>query len=148
MLVIGDLAPVPLTVLRSHSKFDENWECSRFKYAQRITSIFCTRHDSYTDMCKISLWLDEWHVQNFVVIGRMCFEQEHCKVSLYFKLNPMSLVGREPGVFTNLNSEWFASGNMPLFCNVTIVVMTNTCSVYLWDYICHDSLMIAHSMTH
>ena len=28
-----------------------------------------------------------WHVQNFVVIGRICYEQEHDKVSLNFEFD-------------------------------------------------------------
>ena len=50
----ADLAPVPLSIFRSNSKFDENSERSSFKYIRPITTIFCTRHDS--DACKISLW--------------------------------------------------------------------------------------------
>ena len=42
------LGPVTLTVLRSNLKFDKNLECSRLKYAQPITAIVCTCHDSYT----------------------------------------------------------------------------------------------------
>ena len=41
-------APVPLTVFRSNSRFDQNLECSSLYYAQSITKNFCTRHDSYT----------------------------------------------------------------------------------------------------
>ena len=41
-------APVPLSIFRSNSKFDENSECSSFKYTWPITTIFCTRHDSDT----------------------------------------------------------------------------------------------------
>ena len=40
--------PVPLSIFRSSSKFDENSECSRFEYTRPITTIFCTRHDSDT----------------------------------------------------------------------------------------------------
>ena len=43
-----DLAPVPLSIFRSNSKFDENSECSSFEYTRPITTIFCTRHDSDT----------------------------------------------------------------------------------------------------
>ena len=46
--VISDLAPVPLSIFRSNSKFDENSECSSFEYTWPITTIFCTRHDSDT----------------------------------------------------------------------------------------------------
>ena len=44
----GDQAPVPLSIFRSNSKFDENSECSSFEYTRPITTIFCTRHDSGT----------------------------------------------------------------------------------------------------
>ena len=43
-----DLAPVPLSIFRSNSKFDENSERSSFEYTRPITTIFCTRHDSVT----------------------------------------------------------------------------------------------------
>ena len=43
-----DLAPVPLSIFRSNSKFDENSERSSFEYTRPITTIFCTRHDSET----------------------------------------------------------------------------------------------------
>ena len=43
-----DQAPVPLSIFRSNSKFDENSECSSFEYTRPITTIFCTRHDSDT----------------------------------------------------------------------------------------------------
>ena len=41
-------APVPLSMFRSNSKFDENSECFSFEYTRPITTIFCTRHDSDT----------------------------------------------------------------------------------------------------
>ena len=41
-------APVPLSIFRSNSKFDENSERSSFEYTRPITTIFCTRHDSDT----------------------------------------------------------------------------------------------------
>ena len=41
-------APVPLSIFRSNSKFDENSKHSSVKYARPITTIFCTRHDSVT----------------------------------------------------------------------------------------------------
>ena len=46
--VISVMAPVPLSILRSNSKFDENSECSSFEYTRPITTICCTRHDSGT----------------------------------------------------------------------------------------------------
>ena len=51
-----DQAAVPLTTFWSNSKFDQNLECSSLKYAQPITTIFCTCHHSH-DVCKMSLWL-------------------------------------------------------------------------------------------
>ena len=45
---LSELAPVPLSIFRSNSKFDENSERSSFEYTRPITKIFCTRHDSDT----------------------------------------------------------------------------------------------------
>ena len=44
----GVLAPVPLSIFRSNSKFDENSKHSNVKYTLPITTIFCTCHDSVT----------------------------------------------------------------------------------------------------
>ena len=44
----GFQAPVPLSIFRSNSKFDENSERCSFEYTRPITTIFCTRHDSDT----------------------------------------------------------------------------------------------------
>ena len=44
----GLQAPVPLSIFRSNSKFDENSERSSFEYTRPITTIFCTSHDSDT----------------------------------------------------------------------------------------------------
>ena len=41
-------APVPLSIFRSNSKFDENSKHSSAKYTRPITKIFCTCHDSVT----------------------------------------------------------------------------------------------------
>ena len=41
-------APVPLTIFRSNSKFDQHLQCSGLKYPPPITTKFSTRHDSYT----------------------------------------------------------------------------------------------------
>ena len=41
-------APVPLSIFRSTSKFDENSKHSSVKYTRPITTIFCTLHDSVT----------------------------------------------------------------------------------------------------
>ena len=46
--ILHSQEPVPLSIFRSNSKFDENSECSGFEYTRPITTIFCTRHDSDT----------------------------------------------------------------------------------------------------
>ena len=48
MLHTSGQAPVPLSIFRSNSKFDENSKHSSVKYTWPITTIFCTRHDSVT----------------------------------------------------------------------------------------------------
>ena len=52
------LAPVPLTIFRSNSKFDQNLQCSGWKCTPPITTQFYTRH-----VCKISL-LSVKHIIN------------------------------------------------------------------------------------
>ena len=47
-VLICDQAPVPLSIFRSNSKFDENSASYSFEYTRPITTIFCTRHDSDT----------------------------------------------------------------------------------------------------
>ena len=42
------LAPVPLTIFRSNSKFDQILQYSSLKCILPITTKFCTRHDSVT----------------------------------------------------------------------------------------------------
>ena len=42
------LAPVPVTIFWSNSKFDQNMQCSGLKYTPLVAMQFCTRHDSYT----------------------------------------------------------------------------------------------------
>ena len=46
-------APIPLTVFRSNSKFNQNLECSSLKFDQSITTKFCTRQDSYIKDLKL-----------------------------------------------------------------------------------------------
>ena len=41
-------APVPKSIFRSNSKFDENSKHSSVQCMRPITTIFCTRHDSVT----------------------------------------------------------------------------------------------------
>ena len=66
-----DLAPVPLSIFRSNSKFDENPKHSSVKYTRPITTIFCTRHDSDT----------------IVVIGRIYLKLERSEFSSNFEFD-------------------------------------------------------------
>ena len=92
-------APVPLTIFRSNSKFDEKLECSSLKYAKLIITKFCTRHDSV--VCNISLWL-VGYILNYSTanFGRISNSIE------------ISLVGRPPGHY--LNQYWFIVSCSPL----------------------------------
>ena len=56
-----DLAPVPLSIFRSNSKFDENSERSSFEYTRPITTIFCTRHDSDIVVTCAKYRCDRWY---------------------------------------------------------------------------------------
>ena len=56
-----DQAPVPLSIFRSNSKFDENSERSSFEYTRPITTIFCTRHDSDTVVTCAKYRCDRWY---------------------------------------------------------------------------------------
>ena len=57
-----DLAPVPLTIFRSNSKFDQNLQGSDLKCPLPITTKFCTRHDSYTVMRYTKFRCDRWRI--------------------------------------------------------------------------------------
>ena len=65
-------APVPLTIFRSNSKFDQNLPCSGFKCTRPITTTFCTRHDSVTVVTCAKFRCDP-----IAVIGWACFQLEH-----------------------------------------------------------------------
>ena len=71
------LAPIPLTVFRSNSKFGQILEHSGLKFAQPITMKFCTHHDSYTVVTCAKFHCDR----------PIYFEQEHYKVSLNFEFD-------------------------------------------------------------
>ena len=75
-------APVPLSIFRSNSKFDENSKHSSVKYTRSITTVFCTRHDSVT-------------VQNIVVIGWIYMKLERSEFSSNFEFdqNVLSVTG-------------------------------------------------------
>ena len=105
------LAPVPLTVLRSNSKFDQNLKCSSLKCTEPITTRFCTRHDSYTVA---------WRVHNFVVIGWVHIELECCIFwsNNEFVRNIVSGTGARSDVWI-----WLAKKNM---------IFQPTYQVWLW----------------
>ena len=105
------LAPFPLTVLRSNSKFDQNLKCSSLKCTGPITTRFCTRHDSYTVA---------WRVHNFVVIGWVHIELECCIFSSNheFYRNIVSGTGARSDVWI-----WLAKKNM---------IFQPTYQVWLW----------------
>ena len=68
------LTPVPLTVFRSNSKLDQNFESSSLKYTQPITTKFL--HTSWQlhcrDLCKIPMWSVEYILnQNTAYFGRI-----------------------------------------------------------------------------
>ena len=85
-------APVPLSIFRSNSKFDQNWKDSSLKYTWPITKIFCTRHDSVTVVtCAKYLCM-----RNFVVIGREHFKPKHCKIWSNFEFDRNIVSGKNP----------------------------------------------------
>ena len=81
------MTPVPLSIFRSNSKFDENSECSSFKYIRPITTIFCTRHDSVTVVTCAKYRCDRPYIlhQSVLNFHRISNSIEIC------------LVGRAPG---------------------------------------------------
>ena len=73
-------APVPLTIFRSNSKFDQNLECFSLKYSQPITTKFCTRHDSYTVVPCAKFrrdWAPGWHSSLTCSDGKSCVVNLH-----------------------------------------------------------------------
>ena len=69
--LIPSQAPIPLTLFRSNSKFNQNLESSGLRHSQPVTTKFCTHHNGFEvlhipqqlhccDICKISLWLAEY----------------------------------------------------------------------------------------
>ena len=69
-------APVPLMILLSNLKLDQNLKCSGLKFTQLITMEFCT-----------------WRVQNFIVIGWAYFKLQHSKFLLIFKFDRNTVCG-------------------------------------------------------
>ena len=76
------LAPVPLSIFRSNSKFDENSECYSFEYARS------QRYLAHVTTVTLS-----WRVQNIVVIGRVYFTLECFEFSSNFEFDRNMLSG-------------------------------------------------------
>ena len=77
------LAPVPLSIFRSNSKFDENSKHSSVKYTRPITTIFA-------HVTTVSL---SWRVQNIVVIGWIYLKLERSEFSSNFEFDRNMLSG-------------------------------------------------------
>ena len=72
--IIRPQAPVPLMVIRSNLKFGQNLDYSDLNVLSRT-------QQNFAHVTTVSL---SSHVQNFVVIGQIYEEQEHCKFSFNF----------------------------------------------------------------
>ena len=89
-------APVPLSIFRSNSKFDENSKHSSVKYTRLIITIFCTRHDSATVVTCAKYRCDRSSI----------FENEAFWIFIEFRIRSnYVLVGRAPG-----HDEWHLEG--------------------------------------
>ena len=88
-------APVPLSIFRSNSKFDENSKHSSVKYTWLITTIFCTRHDSVTVVTCAKYRCDR----------RVYSKLEHSEFSSNFKFNRNMLSGTGARSLS-VNSLW------------------------------------------
>ena len=62
-------APVPLTIFRSNSKFDQIGSVL-------VSNILNRSQRNFAHVTTVTL---SWHVQNFVVVGGVHFKLEHCK---------------------------------------------------------------------
>ena len=78
-----DLAPVPLSIFRSNSKFDENSKHSSVKCTRPITTIF-------SHVTTVSL---SWRVQNIVEIGWIYLKLERSEFSSNFEFDQNMLSG-------------------------------------------------------
>ena len=61
-----DHAPVPLTLFRSNSKFDQNFWCSGAKCTQLITIEFSTHHDILTVVACAKFCCDQLSTPNLI----------------------------------------------------------------------------------
>ena len=96
------LAPVPLSIFRSNSKFDENSKHSSVKYTRPITTIFWTRHDSDTVVTCAKYRCDRLRI-------------------FYTRVFWIFLVGRAPGLAQIIShvSNWSIDAMMWVSCSFT-----------------------------
>ena len=95
------LAPVPLSIFRSNSKFVENSKHSSVRYSRPITTISCTRHDS---------------VQHIVVIGWVYSKLERSEFSSNFEFDRDMLSGT--GALSNLKERrWVNNALLSIQCS-------------------------------
>ena len=105
------LAPVPLTIFRSNSKFDQNLQCSGLKCTLLITIImkFCTRHDSVTVVtcakfcCDYVEYALNWSTPKFGRISNL--------IKILF-------VGQAPGAIISMQVK----GYMSCACTVSVTL--------------------------
>ena len=90
------LAPVPLSIFRSNSKFDENSKHYSVKLRGRSQRYFA-------HVTTVSL---SWRVQNFVVIGRVYSKLEHSEFSSNFEFDRNMLSGTGAWSTTGLLGYW------------------------------------------
>ena len=82
------LSPVPLTIFRSNSKFDQIWPCSGLKCTLPIATKFCTGHNSVTIVT----------CSNFRCHRLSTFQTIEPPIYRISNLIEISLVGRVPGM--------------------------------------------------
>ena len=87
-------------------------ECSGLKYVQPITAKFCTHHDSDTVVTCAK--------QNFVVIGRIFYEQKHYKFPFHFEVNRNIVSGT--GARTHIDGQciWHVSLQISIEINKVV----------------------------
>ena len=94
---LGRQAPVPLSIFRSNSKFDESSERSSFEYTRPITR----------DFAHVTTVTLSWRVQNIVVIRRGYFTLECFEFSANFEFDRNMLSGTGArSTLLMINSLW------------------------------------------
>ena len=108
-ILVPDLVPVPLTLFRSKSKFDQNLKCSILRYAEPITTIFYTRHDRYTVVT----------CADFVVIDWEYFKPEHFEFWWNFKFDRKNVsgTGAWPRGYDKYFMYWIGTPMIPACIN-------------------------------